>query len=47
MSLTESNTVERMILQVCSSGSSASGSALVLRESPPGWGGSLGSGRRR
>jgi type I restriction enzyme R subunit len=42
MSFTESNTVERMILEALSSRSSGSGGALVLRELPPGWGGSLG-----
>jgi type I restriction enzyme R subunit len=39
---TEANTVERMILEALSSRSSGSGGSLVLREDPPGWGGSLG-----
>ena len=38
MSFTESNTVERMILEALSSRSGGSGGALVLRDSPPGWG---------
>ena len=42
MSFTESNTVEQMILNVLSSRSSGKSGALVLREDPPGWGGSLG-----
>jgi type I restriction enzyme R subunit len=43
MSFTESNTVERMILEALSSPSGGGGGALVLRELPPGWGGSLGA----
>jgi type I restriction enzyme R subunit len=42
MSFTESNTVEQMILDALSSPSGGTGGALVLREDPPGWGGSLG-----
>ena len=41
MSLNESDTVERMILEALSSSSAGSGGALVLRELPPAWGGSL------
>ncbi|MBI5818277.1 MAG: type I restriction endonuclease subunit R [Verrucomicrobia bacterium] len=46
MSFNESNTVERMILEALSSHGGGSGGALVLRESPPGWGGSLGGDLR-
>ena len=40
MSFSESNTVEQMILDALSSRSSGTGGALVLREDPPGCGGS-------
>jgi type I restriction enzyme R subunit len=43
MSFTESSTVEQMILNVLSSRSGGTGGALILREDPPGWGGSLGA----
>ena len=42
MSFTESNTVERMVLEALSSPSDGGSGALVLRELPPGWGSSLG-----
>ena len=44
MSFTESNIVEQMILKALLSRGGGSGGALVLREGPPGWGGSLGDG---
>ena len=42
MSFNESNTVELMILNALSSRSGGSSGALILREDPPGWCGSLG-----
>ena len=44
MTLTESNTVEQMVLDALSHRSGGSGGALVLREDPAGWGRHSGTG---